>query len=149
VTRRRRDFQTFSLSFLDVISCGFGAIILLLVLSKIYEPVIIEKTQEDLEALIALLQQELFDIRGETAVLNRDLVSIREQTSTTKMTLARLQGELDTVQGQYAVTVDDSAEAVVDEGDLQAARQALSEEMVRLRPYYNRPADDAVAGIPG
>jgi len=48
VTRRRRDFQTFSLSFLDVISCGFGAIILLLVLSKIYEPVIIEKTQVDL-----------------------------------------------------------------------------------------------------
>ena len=148
MTRRRRDFQTFSLSFLDVISCGFGAIILLLVLSKIYEPVIIEKTQEDLEALIALLQQELFEIRGETVVLNRDLVSIREQTSTSKMTLARLQGELDTVQGQYAVTVDDSAEAVVDEGDLQAARQSLSEEMVRLRPYYNRPADDAVAGIP-
>ena len=148
MTRRRRDFQTFSLSFLDVISCGFGAIILLLVLSKIYEPVIIEKAQEDLEALIALLQEELFEIRGQTAVLNRDLVSVREQTSTTKMTLARLQGELDTVQGQYAVTVDDSAEAVIDEGELEAARQTLTEEMVRLRPYYDRPADDAVAGIP-
>ena len=91
MTKRRRKFETFSLSFLDVISCGFGAVILLLVLSKIYEPVIIEKTQADLEALIALLQQELFDIRGETAVLNRDLVSVREQTSTTKVTLARLQ----------------------------------------------------------
>jgi hypothetical protein len=70
--------EAFSLSFLDVISCGFGAIILLLVLSKIYEPAIIEKTQEDLEALIALLQEELFDIRGQAAVLNRDLVSVRE-----------------------------------------------------------------------
>jgi len=148
VTRRRKDFQTFSLSFLDVISCGFGAIILLLVLSKIYEPVIIEKAQEDLEALIALLQQELFEIRGETTVLNRDLVSIREQTSSTKVTLARLQGELDTVQGQYAVTEDDSAEAVIDEGDLLAARQTLTAEMLRLRPYYNRPDNDAVAGIP-
>ncbi len=148
MTRRRKDFQTFSLSFLDVISCGFGAIILLLVLSKIYEPVIIEKAQEDLEALIALLQQELFEIRGETTVLNRDLVSIREQTSSTKVTLARLQGELDTVQGQYAVTEDDSAEAVIDEGDLLAARQTLTAEMLRLRPYYNRPDNDAVAGIP-
>ena len=111
-----------------------------------YEPVIIEKTQADLEALIALLQQELFDIRGETAVLNRDLVSVREQTSTTKVTLARLQGELDTVQGQYAVTVDDSAESVIDEGDLEAARQSLTAEMMRLRPYYDRPANDAVAG---
>jgi len=146
--KKRRNIEAFSLSFLDCICCGFGAIILLLVLSKIYEPVIIEKTQEDLEALIALLQQELFDIRGETTVLNRDLVSVREQTSDTRVTLARLQGELDTVQGQYAVTMDDSAEAVIDEGDLEAARQTLSAEMMRLRPYYKRPEDDAVAGIP-
>ena len=40
--QRRRDVEAFSLSFLDCICCGFGAIILLLVLSKIYEPVIIE-----------------------------------------------------------------------------------------------------------
>ena len=65
--RKRRNVEAFSLSFLDCICCGFGAIILLLVLSKIYEPVIIEKTQDDLESLIALLQQELYDIRGETA----------------------------------------------------------------------------------
>ena len=51
--RRRRNVEAFSLSFLDCICCGFGAIILLLVLSKIYEPVIIEKTQDDLESLIA------------------------------------------------------------------------------------------------
>ena len=99
---RRRTLEAFSLSFLDCICCGFGAIILLLVLSKIYEPVIIEKTQDDLESLIALLQQELIEIRGETAFINRDLESVREQTSSTKLQLARLQGELNTVQGQYA-----------------------------------------------
>lgn len=32
--RRRRSFEIFSLSFLDVISCGFGAIVLLLLISK-------------------------------------------------------------------------------------------------------------------
>ena len=41
--KRKRNVEAFSLSFLDCICCGFGAIILLLVLSKIYEPVIIEK----------------------------------------------------------------------------------------------------------
>lgn len=146
--KRRRNIEAFSLSFLDCICCGFGAIILLLVLSKIYEPVIIEKTQEDLQALIALLQQELFEIRGETTVLNRDLVSVREQTSDTKKRLARLQGELDTVQGKYAATVDHSAETAVDVGKLRAARQTLTEEMQRLQPYYRRPEDGAVAGIP-
>ncbi len=99
--KRRRTVEAFSLSFLDCICCCFGEIILLLVLSKIYEPVIIEKTQNDLESLIALLQQELFDIRGETTVLNRDLKSIQNQSSASTLRLASLQGELQTVRGQY------------------------------------------------
>ena len=49
MARRRRDIEAFSLSFLDCICCGFGAIILLLVLSKIYEPVVVEEAEQDLE----------------------------------------------------------------------------------------------------
>ena len=36
--RERRPFEVFSLSFLDCICCGFGAIILLFVLNKMGEP---------------------------------------------------------------------------------------------------------------
>lgn len=145
--KRRRNVEAFSLSFLDCICCGFGAIILLLVLSKIYEPVIIEKTQDDLRSLIALLQEELFDIRGETAVINRDLEDVRMQTSDTKLKLARLQGELSTIRGQYERT-QTTAESVIDEGALRITRQRLTDEMKRLAPYYRRASDDAVAGIP-
>ncbi len=70
---RRRDIEIFSLSFLDVICCGFGAIILLFVLSKFAEPVIIEELSEDLQSVIVRLEEELHEIRGETAVLNREL----------------------------------------------------------------------------
>ena len=145
--KRRRNIEAFSLSFLDCICCGFGAIILLLVLSKIYEPVIIEKTQDDLESLIALLQQELFDIRGETTVINRDLKDVRIQTSDSKLRLARLQGDLRKVRGQYAATQRDS-EATLDEGALNITKQRLTDEMRRLAPFYRRADDDAVAGIP-
>ncbi|MBT8100841.1 MAG: VWA domain-containing protein, partial [Gammaproteobacteria bacterium] len=123
--RRRRNVEAFSLSFLDCICCGFGAIILLLVLSKIYEPVIIEKTQDDLESLIALLQQELFDIRGEVTIINRDLEDVRMQTSDTKLRLARLQGDLNKVRGQYAATQRES-EATLDEGALRVTKQRLT-----------------------
>lgn len=145
--KRRRNIEAFSLSFLDCICCGFGAIILLLVLSKIYEPVIIEKTQDDLESLIALLQEELFEIRGETAVINRDLEDVRMQTSESKLKLARLQGELSTIRGQYERT-QTTSESIVDEGALRITRQRLTDEMKRLAPYYRRASDDAVAGIP-
>ena len=145
--RRRRNVEAFSLSFLDCICCGFGAIILLLVLSKIYEPVVLEKTQDDLQKLIALLQQELFEIRGETTILNRDLVSVREQTSDTRIQLARLQGELDTVRGQYNASQRED-ETYIDEDALASAKQRLTAEMRRLQPYYRRADEDAVAGIP-
>jgi hypothetical protein len=145
--RRRRNVEAFSLSFLDCICCGFGAIILLLVLSKIYEPVIIEKTQEDLEALIAILQQELFDIRGETTVLNRELESVRLQSSDSTERLATLRGELSTIRGQYELAQQES-ESLAEEGDLRAAKQRLTDEMIRLQPYYRAAPDDAIAGIP-
>ncbi|MGI9203644.1 MAG: VWA domain-containing protein [Woeseiaceae bacterium] len=147
MARRKRNIEAFSLSFLDCICCGFGAIVLLLVLSKIYEPVILEKTNEDLAQLIAKLQEELFQIRGETTVMNRALGVVQLETSETKMRLTTLQKELDTVQGQYNLLNTDDPALNVDEGDLRAARQRLTEEMLNLRPFRRAP-DDAVGGIP-
>ncbi len=145
--RRRRNVEAYSLSFLDCICCGFGAIILLLVLSKIYEPVVIEEAENDLEQLIALLQQELFDLRGQTAILDRELKVVKEDAASTQRYLAELTGDLNKIRGQFLASQQDEEETI-DEGELQAAKQRLTEEMRRLQPYYRRPDDDAVAGIP-
>ena len=50
--RRRRSIEVFNLSFLDVISCGFGAIVLLLVIMKISEPALIEESTKDISLSI-------------------------------------------------------------------------------------------------
>ncbi len=147
MAKRQRNIEAFSLSFLDCICCGFGAIILLLVLSKIYEPAVYEKTQEDLQQLIALLQEELFEIQGQTTVMTRALSAVRLDTSETKMTLAQLQRELDTVLGQFELLDRDDPMLNLDEGELKAARQRLTAEMQRLQKFDRAP-DDAVGGIP-
>jgi hypothetical protein len=148
MAKKRRDIEAFSLSFLDCICCGFGAIILLLVLSKIYEPAVLEKTEEDLRQLIAKLQEELFEIQGQTTVVTTALSTVQLETSETRMTLAKLQKELSSVQGQYDLVMSDSPIMDVDEGELQAARQQLSAEMRRLRPNFRRAPDDSIGGIP-
>ena len=145
--RRRRDTEAFSLSFLDCICCGFGAILLLLVLSKIYELVVIEKSDRNLEQLIALLQEELFQIRGETTILDRQLKKVVEDAAATKLELAQLEGDLNKIRGQYKASRQNE-EQTIDEGELQVSRQRLTEEMKRLLPYYRRANEDAVAGIP-
>ncbi len=147
MAKKRRNVEAFSLSFLDCICCGFGAIILLLVLSKIYEPVILEKTDADLQQLIAKLQEELFDIRGETLVVNRALGKVQTETSETRMRLTTLQKELNTIQGQFDLINTDDPLLNLDEGELRAARQRLTEEMLNLAPFRRTP-DDAVGGIP-
>ncbi|MDX1405558.1 MAG: hypothetical protein R3192_13510, partial [Woeseiaceae bacterium] len=147
MAKKNRNVEAFSLSFLDCICCGFGAIILLLVLSKIYEPAILEKTEEDLNQLIAALQEQLFQIRGDSVVATRELGRVQLETSETKMRLQTLQEELARIQGQFELIDDDNPALNLDEGELRAARQRLTEEMLNLAPYRRTP-NDAVGGIP-
>jgi hypothetical protein len=149
VRRKSRDTETYSLSFLDAITCAFGAVILLLVLTKIYEPQTIERAREDFTSLIAALQAELFELRGETAVMNRQLVGVDEQLNESKDTTARLQGDVSKIRGQYEAS---KGESLIDSdlrGELVAARQNLTEEMqALLADYTPDPDDTTVGGIP-
>ena len=63
--RQRRVIEVFNLSFLDVVSCGFGAIILLLVIVKVAEPRVLEQLSVDLSGLVQRLEAELVDKFGE------------------------------------------------------------------------------------
>ena len=147
--RSRRPVDIFNLSFLDVVSCGFGAIILLLVIVKITEPHVIERLAVDLTGLVKRLEAELFDIRGETTVLNRDLVGKQEQLAESREKLARLKGDLSTVRGQYKATRNEHDAQTIIEGQLSSAKQDLSEEMRRLLGAgYRRTANATIGGIP-
>ena len=50
--RRREESDSLNLSFLDAICCGFGAIILLLVITLLFEPATIQETRADVQGLI-------------------------------------------------------------------------------------------------
>jgi len=144
--RHRRPIQIFSLAFLDVISCGFGAIILLLVLSKISEPQVIEQTNTDLTGLVRQLEAELYTLRGETQILNRDLTAKQEQLSEQQSRLARLQGALTDIAGQHHLASTAAEAQSLIEAELASAKQELDAETRRLLAGYQRPRDSAVIG---
>jgi hypothetical protein len=145
---RRRDIEVFSLSFLDVICCGFGAIILLFVLSKFAEPVILETVNKDLQADIVRLEETLHELRGETAVLNRELEGKIEELSEEKKRLARLQGDLSDIQGQFAASRQYAQVQNIIEEKLARALQELTAEMKRLLQKQPPKTDRSVGGIP-
>jgi hypothetical protein len=123
--------------------------ILLFVLSKFSAPQQIETAQVDLKARIERLEEELYEIRGETEILNRELAAKREQLSQEKKRLARLQGDLSDIEGRFAASKGDAEVQNIIEGQLARALQQLTEEQKRLQQLQpRRRADGQVGGIP-
>ena len=146
--RQRRGVDIFNLSFLDVVSCGFGAIILLLVIVKIAEPQVIEKLAVDLSGLVQRLQAELHHLQGETETISHELMSNEEQLSESRQNLARLRGDLSFIRGRFAAGKRELDAQLRIENQLESAQQSLSEEMRRLLGSGYRRADSAIGGIP-
>ncbi len=146
--RRRREIEIFNLSFLDVVSCGFGAIVLLLVIVKISEPRVIERLTVDLSGQVQKLEEELFVIRGDTTVLNRDLTEKQQQLSVSREKLARLKGSLSSIKGQYARAQSERDTQAIIEGQLQSAQQSLTDEMRRLLSTTTKISNSRIGGVP-
>ena len=148
--RRRNDSDTdaSSIAFLDVISCGFGAMVLLLIITDSTPPASIESALVPQEAPILDLQQQLFEIRGETTVVNRDLNAKREQLSAYQERIANLQRELFAVQGRYNSSTSIADERVVEAQRLASAKQSLTDEMQRLLGQEFTRRNNLVGGIP-
>ena len=146
--RKRGETDSFSVSFLDVAACGFGAMIILLMITKSVEPVSIEFVDVPPEGAITELQEQLFAIRGETTIFNRDLNAKHEQLSAMKDRIARLQRDLDDAKGRFQTSNQLSTEITDEVGRLAIAQQSMTEEMQRLLANSSAPENNAIGGIP-
>jgi hypothetical protein len=146
--RTRRPAPEISLSFLDVICCGFGAVILLLMITKTVEPQVLEESTVIAEGKVSELTEQLFEIRGETTILNRELVAKREQISEFETQIAILQGSLASSKSRFdALQITRNSNSIVAE-QLAIARQELSEEEERLLGRDAERKNQLIGGIP-
>ena len=147
--KQRKSIDIFNLSFLDVVSCGFGAIILLLVLSKVSEPLVIEKMSRDLSGRVQELEQQLHEIRGLSRSVKRQLATARQQLVLENETLAAEQQKSSALQGEFDRSRVDLAVQSRIEEQLETARQSLSAEMRRLQASQLPPVPDSpIGGVP-
>jgi hypothetical protein len=147
---KRREFEVFTLSFLDCICCGFGAIILLLVLTDVGQPIVIERSERDLKGQIDALQRQLFDLRGETDILNRELQGRVKDKDSEQRKAAILAGDLSKIRGEFKASEGNAAVANKVEQELVAVYQTLTAEQARLLKNAPKRIDTvaAVGGIP-
>ena len=146
--KRRNDSESSSVAFLDVISCGFGAMILLLLITESSPPVTLEAAIEPQVAPITDLQAQLFEIRGETRIVNQDLNAKREQLSAFQERIANLRRELFSVQGRFNSSNSIADERIIEAQNLASSKQSLTDEMERLLGQDFTRQNNLVGGIP-
>ena len=88
MARRRRQFEVFSMSFLDCMSCGFGAVILFFM---IINAQVRETTESDPTSLMA-----------ETKKIEVEILEGRKDLVLAKNTIEQLDIEKTTAEGQIA-----------------------------------------------
>ena len=145
---RRRPMEQFSLSFLDVICCGFGAVILLLMITKTVEPQLIEASTLSLEGRLSSLREQLYELRGETRVVNRDLTTKQEQLSRHRERIAILRRKLAELSLLQEALDQELSGNDQSSRQLAIARQRLSEEMQRLLGADSQRRNQLIGGIP-
>ncbi len=147
--KRRRDFDIFSMSFLDAVCCGFGAMILLFIVTRVSEPARLEQSERDLSGLIAQYEQELNEIVGETERVQRNEATTTASVQTDRRKIEDLREQLELIRAQVLATAEDTELTEEVQNRLASAKQSLTEEMRRLLANYRPPIDEyKVGGIP-
>ena len=145
--RRRRGSEDSNVSFLDIICCGFGAIVLLMVIVRPSQPIVLEDSLIQDKGVVRALQERLFEIRGQVNYLETELNAKQEQLGKETERVAILRGELDSLKARQSSVDEEGIEDPTSVADLQIALQTLSREMRRL--LKGAQVDDQfIAGVP-
>lgn len=142
--KKSREFDIFSLSFLDIISCGFGAVVLLVLISKTSESPV--KTVED-EAR-GLLQQVL-SIEQENASLSQRIADLQESAASKRLLVQSL-GKLSADAEEKTNEIKQQTSALKDDvAGLEAVKNSLQRlKQSNLSRNTSEVRDDEVGGIP-
>jgi hypothetical protein len=133
MARKKRGFTTFNLSFLDIMSCGFGAVVLVFLI--IDHSIEVEKKDlnRDLLSEVNLLEEDVTD--GEEG-----LVRLRNTLSDVDMQMVEAQGRATRIieeMSEYEALIEDlRRDGFTDSADveeLKAEIQSLEDEVKKLR----------------
>jgi hypothetical protein len=142
--RRDKGIDIFSLSFLDIISCGFGAVVMLILISKTDVDVAPTAGTEDVSAMLSqlvTLQNSVSQIQQEMNQKLDALASLSEQKQSTAAASKALQQQLKALNQKQAATAESIA-------GLGLVEERLKQASLKTPQKPNKTRDEDVGGIP-
>ena len=138
---QRRTFDIFSLSFLDVVSCGFGAVILLVLISDFSEAV-----TPQLQARTEALLRAILGAEAEADDLRANLSDRQAEAAARAAALAKLRAAAEAARRSVRTSKDENRVL-----DKNLAGLTLVEQSVKRAAVQQETAqesDEEVGGIP-
>jgi len=132
MARKRRPFEVFSMSFLDCMSCGFGAVILFFM---IINAQVKESTDNDPTELMAetkRLEVEILDGRKNMVLAKNTIESLDDEKKTAEGKIAQIIALIKELREELAEYDEDTLAKIERVEQLQSDIKSLEEEVKRL-----------------
>ncbi|MCW8196124.1 VWA domain-containing protein [Proteobacteria bacterium 005FR1] len=134
MARKRQRFTTFSLSFLDIMSCGFGAVALIFLIIKHDADTRVEVENQDLMAEVSMLEEDIRDGREQLVRAKNTVSELDQQLADAQGLARRINENIRAAQNRIRELDDNADDQQIEdlEAQLAAARQRR-EELERQR----------------
>jgi hypothetical protein len=132
MARRRRDGNVFSMSFLDCMSCGFGAVILFFMIINAQVKETTEDDPTDLMAETRKLEVEILEGRKNLVLAKNTLEIVETEAETIEGEIARVIRLIEELKAELAQYDDDTLAKIERIENLQSDIERLEEEVKRL-----------------
>ena len=129
---RRRQLSPFNLAFLDIMFCGFGAVVLLVLLVNAQSVQSRKQQHEDLRAEVDRLEQEVKVGRDYLGNLQSSLLESEDQTISIREQISRLEKEKNRLITEMSSSAEQKTARKQQVEALAAALKKLEAEQKRL-----------------
>ena len=132
MARRRRESSVFSMSFLDCMSCGFGAVILFFMIINAQVKETTENDPSNLMAETRKLEEEILEGRKNLVLARNTLEQVETEQETAEGEIARIIALIEELRAELAEYDQDSLAKIERIEQLQSDIELLEEEVKRL-----------------
>ncbi len=132
MARQRRQFNVFSLSFLDVMSCGFGAVVLIFLIINHDTQEDAEVVNKDLLSEVRLLDYQVTEGEADLFELKESLDGLLARISQSEQELVSTEASVEQKQEDFATLNNESLAKRKSAEELEADVRVRAEELKRL-----------------
>ncbi len=142
MARKKRPFSTFSLSFLDIMSCGFGAVILVFLIIDHSIEAQSKELNRDLLSEVNLLNEDISDGEKDKVRLRNTLSEVDLQIVEARGRATRINDDISEFEALIEALKRDGFTERADIESLKAEIQSLEDELEKLKAAAEENSGD-------